>query len=962
MDREEYRIRLTTIETFAGQQDFHAAAQVADTVDWKRVKSVRTLCMVEEVYEADGQYDKAERVLQYAYWRANTSRTILYRLTEVNIKRGNLSEALKYCDEFDLLCGKEPVKYILRYKLMTARGDALPQRIKVLETYRETEFSEKWAYELATLYAENGQNEQCAALCSDILSWFKEGKYTERTQALLASVKPAEEEAEAVPAAAPSAAQRTIEIRTDEIAAELAGEREEAEADAFRSTEESEVKNRLADSIRAVVSGIRTESEEAETAELKWEYVPREINYTSYTQAESTSAKKVPKLEPEMIGRTTVAPPDENGRGGDAAQITIDEYISRVPKNEEAADLDALFTETSESLASAVASGRYDAFGVPEPEEESVPAGQMSFEDFLPEVDDAETEQSGTLDAKARLYGRETDESLGLTVSFDKEEMVKEFHKQSARKISAQEEERRRRAVEQTLRSAGAWEEPDTGAYDTAEEFSGAPETDAEQIVEEAVYEEAAAEPETADEAAYPEETAGDMETEPSSADAEAGEIPAEAAEPEIIVTEEPEDAPRRGRSALGEWISKMLRGRNTEPEQEEETTEEQAEPEEASEADARFAVPEESAAEEAAEPAAEPAEEPAEEPDVDLFAGEMISEEPAENAGDAETPSAAEIEAAEAAQAIEEVDVDALFADEVEVQEPEEAAAETEEEPEEEKSATDSFIEAIIEQPEEIERVPVAPRPLDDTEKEIFTYFAGVPGMSEQITTALADIHNNAGDKTSRSGNVMLIGRQGAGKTRLADALMIAVCRDLGLHSAKAAKIIGSDFNRKNPAEVVSKMRGGFLVIEAAGELSDEAVEKLLRAMEFRTDALVVMLEDEKADLRDLLARHPEIEQKFTSTIVIPVFTNDELVSFAKAYAKEKGYRMDEMGILALYTMIGDNQTATEPVTVGRVREMMDAAMARAGSGARRLGRRFAKRNGGSDSRILIREKDFDV
>ena len=207
-----------------------------------------------------------------------------------------------------------------------------------------------------------------------------------------------------------------------------------------------------------------------------------------------------------------------------------------------------------------------------------------------------------------------------------------------------------------------------------------------------------------------------------------------------------------------------------------------------------------------------------------------------------------------------------------------------------------------------------------------------------------------------------MIIGRQGSGKTHLTDAIMTAVCRDLGIHATRCAKIIASEFNEKNPAEIVSRLMGGFLVIEGAGELSDDSVEKLLRAMEFRTDHLVVMLEDEKADLKALLLRHPEIEDKFTSTIVIPVFTNDELVTFAKAYAREKGYRMDEMGILALYTMIGDNQSATEPVTVGKVREMMDAAIEKADSGARRIGRRFSKKAVDKDGRILLREKDFDI
>ena len=172
VDKEEYKVRLETIRTLAGDGDFKTAAEVADSVDWKRVKNVRTLCMIAEIYEANGRYEDTNRILQYAYWRAHVSKTVLYRLTEVNIRTGHFEEAQKYCDEFELLSPKDSTKYILRYKLMSARGDALEEQIKVLEAYRENEFTEKWAYELAKLYKENGENEKCVALCDDMILWF----------------------------------------------------------------------------------------------------------------------------------------------------------------------------------------------------------------------------------------------------------------------------------------------------------------------------------------------------------------------------------------------------------------------------------------------------------------------------------------------------------------------------------------------------------------------------------------------------------------------------------------------------------------------------------------------------------------------------------------------------------------------------------------------------------------------
>ncbi|MEE1110427.1 MAG: hypothetical protein UH229_10180, partial [Lachnospiraceae bacterium] len=256
--------------------------------------------------------------------------------------------------------------------------------------------------------------------------------------------------------------------------------------------------------------------------------------------------------------------------------------------------------------------------------------------------------------------------------------------------------------------------------------------------------------------------------------------------------------------------------------------------------------------------------------------------------------------------------------------------------------------------------KVRVEIRKLTDTERKIFTYFSDIPGVHEQVTLALADIHNSCGDKTSRGGNIIIQGRPGSGKTHLADGLILSACTDLGIHSVKRARITADELNRKDPASVVKKMSGGFLIIEHAGDLTNETVAKLSKAMEFRTDRLVVILEDAKSGIRSALAKDPGFAEKFTSTIIIPVFTNDELVTFAKTYSKENGCKMDEMGTLALYTIIGENQKESEPMTVGMVRDVMDAAISRAKG--RKFGRRFSKNAFGPDGRLLIKEKDFDV
>ena len=265
------------------------------------------------------------------------------------------------------------------------------------------------------------------------------------------------------------------------------------------------------------------------------------------------------------------------------------------------------------------------------------------------------------------------------------------------------------------------------------------------------------------------------------------------------------------------------------------------------------------------------------------------------------------------------------------------------------------SIIDSIMGEPGVFTAVPVEGRALTEPEKKALSYFAAIPGIDYQVTSALADIHNNSGDKTSKSGNVVITGRPGSGKTRLAEGLILMVCMHLGIKAAKTGKIVAESFNEKDPAEIVSRMAGGFLIIEAAGALSDESVDKLNQAMEFRTDAMIVILEDEKSDMKQLLDRHPDFAQKFTSRITVPVFTNDELVTFARTYAREEGYKFDEMATVALYTMIGDNQRDAEPMTVGKVRQLVDKAIEK---NSRKL---FGKITDKEDGRIVLTEKDFN-
>ena len=270
-------------------------------------------------------------------------------------------------------------------------------------------------------------------------------------------------------------------------------------------------------------------------------------------------------------------------------------------------------------------------------------------------------------------------------------------------------------------------------------------------------------------------------------------------------------------------------------------------------------------------------------------------------------------------------------------------------------------FIESIHPK-EERDILDIVPREkeLREEEAKLFTYFVKVPGMKEQLIDTLCDAQMAAADKTSKTGNIIVMGGRETGKTRLISGLIPAICSELNIPASKVAYVFAEQINGKNIASIVSKLAGGFLVIENANQLIPETVEELNKAMEFRTDGLTVIIEDEKIGMRKLIARFPKFAKKFTSMINIPVFTNDELVNFAKIYTKENGYTIDQMGMLALYNLISINQKEDEPMNIGIVKDLIDNAIAKSQGGIRKLKRNLSKKNTDRDGYIVLTEKDF--
>ena len=1137
MDKAEYRIKLEQINSLAEAGDFKGAAAVVDTIDWRHVKSVRTLCMVGEIYEANKRYEDSKRVLQYAYKRSSISKTVLYRLAEINIRTGDYDEAKRYYHEFEQLSPNDTSRYILKYKLLKAEGAALDDQIAVLKEYKEREYTERWAYELAKLYMKNGQKQKCIEECDEMILWFAEGKYVTRAMELkmkLRSLSDSQKKKynERYAAEEKESAEEAIleeSMTADERiskAADLAVDEEEAaaqEADKGRKLSAAEMIHKMDIAADETVSSALSDDRTApKPVTVPKEVEPvRVIEETAATEAAEEKAWEAMKSAQQTVENKAVATAEETEEAAGEAAATTEETVV------EAAEEIAAFAEEAVEVAGEPAGVAEEAVevvnesaGAAEEAAESVDEAAASAEQAVEVASEvvATAEENIEVTDEPAGAAKEVVEAAAVASAVKAAALARESAAQAGEDAAeeaawkAQAEmtsgiaERKISAVQETEGAAladaeeeAAWkaavarESAQAAAEKTAEIADGtdkiaekaaeeakaaavkASETEktvaeavetektAEQAVAEAAETEKTAE-QAAAEAAEAETTAEeaadetveidwDIVDEDFEADAETEEESSEdIEEADAVEADEPEEEPvpltpeemaknadEEAERALQEMMASFLNefavsgseykmttdiipdeddvqgdvvpekkgrddreqmlGKETDEslgltrtesfqEQLKKALEEGGNFEEASqiviseelespevaakrtvmsahglEYDPTAELEDEMDEEEAAEDEENPDEEVSEEAEESDDDEELTGEEEDNDTDDREEPTSdgdepedeSEDESGEpfAEDTDSDEDSDETEGSSEDEADETESVEETEEEPEEEPEP-----EPVAPAPKILERVEVIPRKFTEEEEILFSYFTDIPGISQQATLALADIHNNAGDKTSKSGNVLIMGRQLSGKTRLADALICAACMDLNIEAAKVAKVIGEDLNDKDAAEIVNHMAGGFLLIEGAGSLSDEFVENLNKAMEFRTDSLVVILEDEKADLMNMLKKHEDFAKKFTSTIIIPVFTNDELVTFARTYANEQGYKLDEMGTLALYTMIGENQKDTEPVVVGKVKKMVDRAIER--SKGPKIASLFRKNATAEDGRIWLREKDF--
>ena len=881
LDKEEFRVKLEEINHLVEQKDYKGAMNVVDSIDWRRVKNVRTLCVVGEIYAANKRYEDSKEIFLLAYHRASIGKNILYRLVEVSLKLGQVSEAVEFYQEYREVAPNDNTQYILKYKILKEKKAPLAEQIKVLEDYKEKEFTEKWSYELAKLYYQDGDKEKCLELCNEIILWFNEGNYVmkamdlkQRMGALTGAEKERYEQQFVPKLLKPEEADT---IKKEEKAPKVENPGSEPIESIQIKSEDLDGVESLQDKISKGLRDIfgSRKMDEMEDSIVSTEQTKEVQEEMLRDPASEKEYESVPELEPETgkvkventkenVAEESVSTADETAEeSAEAVSEENTEGLENADRSESAEEKNAFSTETETPVENL----KMPTLNIPDsmknmvPEEIEVPKAPVQNNLFSDEADAAE---------------KMKDEKPAFDFSnFNLEDTI----------LAAA--------------SAQGIEIPD------------------EKVDEEKVQEENKEIVEAAQE----------ISTKPQNAvkEEKAEDIPEE----EEVITEDEEEI-------------------EPEPEQKKPVVELEEE-EFLSEEDLQAAEDEFMNGPAGHKEKEEPSDDSMSE---DEFIAKLLRESIGEEEDEDMPPAADDVVETEDAEEEPEDSEDENF--DFDEDEEEEESSESLSEEEE----LEQFIDSI--QPKD-KRNPsdIVPREksLTDDEKKLFTYFVKVPGMREQLISALCDVQMAAADKTSKTGNVIVMGGKETGKTRLIASLIPAICKELNLPASKVAYVFADQLNEMDITKVIGKLSGGFLVIENANQLTQETVDILDKAMEFRTDGLTVIIEDEKIGMRKLIARFPKFAKKFTSMINIPVFTNDELVNFARVYTKENGYKIDQMGMLALYNLIGVNQKEDQPMNIGAVKEMLDAAMAKSQGGLLKFNK---KKRVDRDGFTVLYEKDF--
>ena len=838
MDKEEYRIKLNQMNHYVDQKKYKEAMDVVDSIDWRRVKNVHTLCVVGEIYAANRRYEESREIFLLAYHRAPIGKNILYRLIEVSLKMKDIQEAEEFFEEFQEVAPNDSNQYILRYKISKAENASLEEQIRILEDYKEKEFTERWSYELAKLYYQNGETKKCLELCNDIILWFNEGRYVLKAMDLknrmgqLTGAEKEKYEQQFVPNLTKvGEMEQNADVQSvqEDVVDEEAPVIESVRIDERDVNNAESLQEKISKSIRDIFNGSKKESEEEfaeEDQDIQEEEHQDEMIKDKSSEAEE---QNVPELEPEDVSADTDVSDSEPAEEEEIAEELPEE------KSEEIPDVSRL--ENEEELSDSIK--ELKKFEIPDSMKD-VDLAENVYAD-IPKAPDIILPDMDTDDEKAELN------------EFNLEDMI--------------------------LSAATA-----QGIEIPKDTVSEQPKIQEDDVLDEDYM------------------TEEDLQSaEDEFLNGPAGRKPEPEFEEEEIRGEDSYEDDELNDDDFYEYSDDEDDFYGDEAEDDEDSFYEDDE------------------------------EEFYEDEDDELDEEEEFEELPVVSRKPLTEKKDAKIKRPDPNRKT-------VFREEEELE---------------------RFVDSI--RPQEAMDIIPREKQLTDSEKKLFTYFAKVPGLREQLVETLCDVQDAASDKTSRTGNIIVMGGRETGKTRLISGLIPAICKELNLEAAKVAYVFADQINGKNIAAIVKKMAGGFLVIENANQLKKETVNQLSKAMEFRTDGMIVIMEDEKIGMRKLMARFPKFASKFTSMINIPVFTNDELVNFAMIYTRERGYAIDQKAMVALYNLISTNQKDDEPMNVGAVKDIIDNAIARSTGGIRKLSRNISKKRTDVDGYVVLYEKDFN-
>ena len=867
MDKYEYKLKLDQMKSLTAEGKYEEAAEIADTINWRKIKNINALVKVGEIYEKVGRYDESKDVLLTAYDKSPIGRMIIYRLAEVAIKTKSFDEAKEYYQEFVEIAPHDNLKYVLKYEISKAQGADNGTLIGILEELKEQEYSEEWAYELAYLYHKAGMSEKCIDACDELILWFGDGPYVERALELkmlyqpltkqqedkyrtfrqrhdgVVEVRPEDqlESGEIVP--------EPVQIKDVKMSAErfntqnLQEELQRSMQEIMNATEKEAVNDTM-DNIKKLVEDIPylqipSEKEEVPQEEEVYQHIEtdEEIDNSLKSNFQEMLVDEDGQMSLYMQGGR-VAEPQVSG------QMSIEDVLADWEKTKRAAEA-ALQEAEQRKLESAKARALQEA-------EELL--GRLA--DVIPMLDSGLTPKD-LLDQKyLSKDGQPNDNAVSMVTNMN------QFLQQEIDRLSDENAQ-----MDEQLAAVGASPVGDYMAN------AGVAAEDAAQNVVAAGVQELMTEEELP-EIAMP-EGLDDIDNQWEDEDFE--ELDAEVPQENVV--------------SFAEY------------------TQEQTRP-------------------------------------------EMLAE--AADAADAGT-SAEDVEAAILAETARQMAKESVEKEELpEIELPGDLDLGKEETAEE-------ILPAIAE-PEAFE-VPDTISKLSKELREIFTYFVPITGMEEQLCQALTGASQHlAKGATAGTGNMIIQGGSGSGKTVLATSMIKALQKETGKPNGKIGKIEASVLNQKDVAALLKKVAGGCLIIEKAGDLSRETALKLSLLLEQDTSGVLVIIEDTKHGIQKALSRDDGFAAKFSEKINIPIFTSDELVSFAKSYANELGYTIDEMGVLALYNSISNIEHADRETTLTEVKEIVDKAVAHSEKGG--LKKAFSiitSRRYDEDDYIILREKDFD-